>query len=162
MLKSTTPESEALIVELHAQGKSISQIATETGLNRSVVTQTLFVRVPDHRSPAKRALIDKIKANIDPTISLSANAKALRVNILDVKAAFSDLGLPTPTPKRNEERTKKILELRRAGLTYRAIAKEVGLSHEQVRQILQRYPAISRSSARRTRTPIDSGCWSSQ
>jgi DNA invertase Pin-like site-specific DNA recombinase len=155
MLKSTTEETEALILELHAQGKSIAQIATETGLNRSVVAQFLLVHCPETRTKKQRALIDRIKAvGVDPSLSLAANARRHNVHVLTIKAVFHDLGL-TPTHKEKDERAKRILELRQAGVPYREIAKQVGLSHEQVRQIVYR---ISRSSARRTRTPIDSGC----
>jgi len=144
MLKVTTPESEALILELYSQGRNIAQIATETGLNRSLITQFLLVHCPETRTEAKTALIEKIKAiGIDPSLSLTANAKRHGTDVLTIKAVFWDLGLelPKPEPKKKgltkPERAEKILELRRSGLTYRAIAKEIGISHERVRRILQ-------------------------
>jgi transposase len=149
MRKSTNEKSEALILALHYQGKTIAEIATETGLNRSVIAQILFVRA-GHRTEEKKALIDRIKAGIDPNLSLSANAKRLGVNILVVKAAFHDLGLkqkrtaptkespPTPTEETREQ-AKKILELQQKGLSYREIGKRLGISHEWARQIIQRY-----------------------
>jgi DNA invertase Pin-like site-specific DNA recombinase len=143
MLKSTTPETEALILELYSLGKTVAQIATETKLNRSVVAQLLLVRCPETRTEAKRALIDRIKAvGIDPSLSLTANARRFGTDVLTIKAVFHDLGLVSkPEPKKRgltkPERAKRILELRQAGLTYRAIGKEIGISHERVRRILQ-------------------------
>jgi DNA invertase Pin-like site-specific DNA recombinase len=145
MIKSTTPESEALILELYSLGKTIAEIATVTNLNRSVVAQLLLVRCPETRTEAKTALIEKIKAaGIDPSLSLTANAKRHGTDVLTIKAVFWDLGLVSkPEPKKKgltkPERAERIMELRRSGLTYRAIGKEVGISHERVRKILQRY-----------------------
>jgi DNA invertase Pin-like site-specific DNA recombinase len=142
MRKKTTPETEALIIKLHLQGKTIAEIAKETGLNRSVVAQFLLVRCPETRTEAKAALINQIKAaGVDPSLSLTANAKRFGTDVLTIKAVFHDLGLPTPTQKNKQKnkQTDKILELRRNGLTYRAIAKEVGLSAERVHKIVRRY-----------------------
>ena len=145
MHKSTTPESEALILELYSLGRTIAEIAIATGLNRSVVTQFLLVRCPETRTPTKTNLIERIKTiGVDPSLSLSANARRHNTDVLTIKAVFHDLGLPTPSPfKKGEvkdpERAEKILELRRSGLTYRAIAQEIGISHERVRKILTRF-----------------------
>jgi DNA invertase Pin-like site-specific DNA recombinase len=140
MKKLTTPETEALILSLYSQGKTIAQIAKKTGLNRSVVAQFLFVYCPETRSEAKAALVNQIKAaGVDPSLSLTANAKRFGTDVLTVKAVFHDLGLPTPTPPKEDERIKEILELRRSGSTYRSIAKQVGLSHERVRQIILKH-----------------------
>jgi DNA-binding NarL/FixJ family response regulator len=143
MLKSTNPETEGRILELHHQGKTIAEIARETGINRSIVSQLLLVQCPETRTPAKSALINQIKTvGVDPSLSLSANARRHNTDVLTIKAVFHDLGLPEPNARETtliDERTEKILELRRSGLTYRAIGKEIGISYERVRQILKRH-----------------------
>jgi len=141
MLKTTTPETEALIIRLHCQGKNITQIASETGIHRSVVTQFLLVNCPETRTSAKNALIDHIKAvGVDSTASLTANAKRFNTDVLTMKAVFHDLGLPIPPQNtRKTELEQKVLELRQSGLSYRAISEQLGcISYERVRQILQR------------------------
>ncbi len=140
MLKTTTPEIENLIVSSYLQGKNIAQIASETGRNRSVVTQVLLVNCPETRTKAKTDLINRIKAvGVDSTASLSANAKRFNTDVLTIKAVFHDLGLPTPPYNtRKTELEQQILELRRSGLSYRAIGEQLGISYERVRQILQR------------------------
>ena len=140
MLKVTTPEIEDLIVRLHSQGKNIEQIASETGINRSVVSQVLLVNCPETRTPAKTALIDQIKAvGVDATASLSANARRFNTDVLTIKAVFHDLGLPiTSHNTRNTQLEQQILELRQSKLSYRAIGKQLGISYERVRQILKR------------------------
>jgi len=142
MLKTTTPETEALIIRLHSEGKNISQIASETGINRSVVTQFLLVHCPETRTKDKTALINQIKAvGIDSTASLTANARRFNTDVLTIKAVFHDLGLPIPPQNtRKTELEQKVLELRQSGLSYRAISERLGcISYERVRQILQRY-----------------------
>jgi DNA invertase Pin-like site-specific DNA recombinase len=87
MRKKTTPETEALILELHSQGKTIAEISRKTGLNRSVVSRLLFVRCPETRTEAKAALINQIKAaGVDPSLSLTANAKRFGTDVLTIKA----------------------------------------------------------------------------
>jgi len=139
-MKITTPESEALIVSLHAQGENIEQIASKTGRNRSVVSQVLLVNCPETRTKAKADLINQIKAvGVDSTASLSANARRFNTDVLTIKAVFHDLGLSTPPHNtRNTQLEQQILELRQSRLSYRAIGKQLGISYERVRQILKR------------------------
>ena len=49
-----------------------------------------------------------------------------------------------------EERRRQVIGLRQAGLTYRAIAEQVGLSRTGVIDICRRFAAASRTS---------NGCW---
>jgi len=147
MLESTTPEIEHAIVQLYLQGKNVTEIAAATGISRSVVTQVLFVRVPEHRSREKTALIEKIKATgVDPSLSLSANARRFNTDILTIKAVFHDLGLTANQEKAIalKEQAEKVISLRQKGLTYRAIGRELGISYERVRQILKRHVPIER------------------
>jgi DNA-directed RNA polymerase specialized sigma subunit len=138
MHKKTTPEIEALILELHYQGETIAQIAKKTGLNRSVVSRLLFIKCPETRSPSQTALIEKIKAiGVDSSLSLTANAKRHETHILVIQAIFHDLGLPVRKTKKTQLQ-QQILELRQAGLTYHAIGKQLGISRQRVHQILQR------------------------
>jgi len=140
MLKVTNPETEALIISLHSEGKNIEQIASEVDINRSVVSQVLLVNCPETRTPAKADLINQIKAaGVDATASLSANARRFNTDVLTIKAVFHDLGLPiTSHNTRNTQLEQQILELRQSGLSYRAIGEKTGVSYERVRQILKR------------------------
>jgi hypothetical protein len=140
MLKVTTPEIENLIVSSYLQGKSIGQIASEVGRNRSVVAQTLLINCPETRTKAKADLINQIKAvGVNSTASLSANARRFNTDVLTIKAVFQDLGLPVPPHNtRKPQVEQQILELRQSGQSYRAIGKQLGISYERVRQILKR------------------------
>jgi len=144
MLKVTTPESEALILRLHFQGKNVSEISSETGINRSVVAQFLLVNCPETRTKAKTALINQIKAvGVDSSLSLTANAKRFNTDVLTIKAVFHDLGLSvSPHNTTKTQRDQRVLELRQLGLSYRAIAKQLGISYERVRQLLKRFESV--------------------